>query len=134
MKLQPYVHFNGRCEEAIEFYKKTLGAKVNMLMRFGECPDPNMKMDPKNAEKIMHGDITIGENELLVSDGHCDPSVKFEGFSLTLIVKSEADATKTFNALADGGKVGMPLSKTFFSPAFGMLNDRFGLTWMVIVQ
>jgi PhnB protein len=134
MQLQPYVHFNGRAEEAIEFYKKALGAKVNMLMRFKDCPEPMPGMKPEMADKIMHGSLSIDGAVLLVSDGRCDTESKFDGFGLTLVVKTDADAQKLFAAISEGGKVTMPLSKTFFSSNFGMANDRFGVSWMVIVQ
>lgn len=134
MQLQPYVHFEGRAEEAIEFYKTALGAKVNMLTRFGQCPEPMPGMNPALAEKIMHASLTIGDSLLLVSDGRCQSAAKFDGFALTLLVKTDSEAEKTFSALSQGGKVAMPLEKTFFSSKFGMVSDRFGLSWMVIVQ
>jgi PhnB protein len=134
MPLQPYVFYNGRCEEAIDFYKRALGAKVNMLMRYKECPEPMPGMKPENADKVMHGSLSIGDSVLLMSDGRCDMPMKFDGFALTVVAKTEAEAQTAFNALADGGKVNMPLGKTFFSPSFGMLSDRFGVMWMVIVQ
>lgn len=135
MQLQPYVHFNGRCEEAIEFYKKAVGAQVNMLMRFKDMPascGPNA-ITPGTENKVMHANLRIGDSVLLASDGRCTGSPKFEGFSLTLNASSEAEAEKNFNALAEGGNVTMPLQKTFFSAKFGMLTDRFGVSWMVIV-
>ncbi|HEX4000138.1 MAG TPA: VOC family protein [Pirellulales bacterium] len=134
MKLQPYVHFEGRCDEAIEFYKTAIGAKVTMLMRFNQCSEPMSNMNPAMGEKVMHANLMIGDSELLVSDGHCRGEANFAGFELTLNVATEAEAEKLFGALAEGGKVMMPLAKTFFSPKFGMLTDRFGIAWMVIVQ
>ena len=111
-------------------------AKVAMLARFKDCPEPaNMPgMDPSMAEKIMHGRLQIGESTINVSDGRCGGTMKFDGFSLTLSVPSEAEADRVFNALSDGGTVTMPLTKTFFSSRFGMVNDRFGIIWMVIVE
>jgi len=131
--VEPYLFFNGRCEEAIEFYKKALGAEVDMLVRFKDSPDPDMR--PADAEdKIMHASFNIGATKLMASDGRCEGTSNFQGFSLSLTAPSEAEANQAFNALADGGQVRMPLTKTFFSPCFGMVADRFGVSWMVIVQ
>jgi PhnB protein len=133
MELQPYVFFDGRCEEAIEFYKTALGAKVEMLMRFKESPEKEAcpTNDPAMGEKVMHASVRLGGGMLLMSDGHCAGKPSFQGFALSLTVKTEAEAERLFNALADGGQVQMPLAKTFWSPAFGMLSDRFGVSWMV---
>jgi PhnB protein len=135
MKVQPYLFFDGRCEEAIEFYKKVLGAKDVMMMRFKDNPEPqgNGMCAPGNDDKIMHANFTIGDDVLMASDGNCGGNPKFEGFSLSYSVPDEATAERVFDALADGGKVQMSLSKTFFSPRFGMVADRFGVNWMVIV-
>ena len=132
MQVQSYLFFDGRTEEAIEFYKKNLGAKVDMLMRFKESPEPSHN-PPNSAEKIMHAAFHIGDTQVLASDGNCAGKTTFQGFGLALSVKSEAEADKTFAALADGGQVQMPLAKTFFSPKFGMVADRFGVTWMIMV-
>ncbi len=134
MPVQPYVHFDGVCEEAIEFYKKALGAEVNMLMRFKDAPVDCQGMSKGVENKIMHANLNIGGSEVLVSDGHCKGNAKFDGFNLTLGVKTDADAEKAFAALSSGGKVTMPLAKTFFASSFGMVNDRFGVPWIVIVQ
>jgi PhnB protein len=133
MELQPYVFFDGRCEEAIEFYKTALGAKVEMLMRFKDSPEKDAcpTNDAAMGEKVMHASVRVGDHMLLMSDGHCKGKPDFRGFALSLTVKSEADADRLFNALADGGQVQMPLEKTFWSPRFGMLADRFGVSWMV---
>lgn len=133
MNVQAYLQFGGHCDEAIEFYKKALGAEVVMLTRFKECPDPNMPgMDPAMAEKVMHASLKIGESTVMMSDGRCEETTKFDGFSLTIGVGSDAEAARLFAALGDGGKVIMPLGKTFFASSFGMLSDRFGLHWMII--
>jgi PhnB protein len=132
MEIQPYLFFDGRAEEAIEFYRKTLGAEVDALMRFKEAPDQS-QIPPNAAEKIMHAAFRIGDSTIMASDGMCAGTSKFQGFSLSLPVKSEAEADRVFNALADGGEVQMPLDKTFFSPRFGVVADRFGVSWMVIV-
>jgi PhnB protein len=130
--VQPYLFFDGRCDEALEFYRKALGAKVTMLMRFKENPDPGSC--PRGVEnKVMHASVRIGKTTLLASDGQCRKKSRFEGFALTLIVKSKAEATRLFTALSRGGKVQAPLAKTFFSPRFGMVTDRFGVLWMVYV-
>ena len=133
MPVQPYLFFNGRCEEAIEFYKKALGAEVMMLMRFKQAPDPNM-IQPGNAEKIMHARLRVGDAIVLVSDGMCSGEQKFDGFSLTLSVSTVEEADRRFNALADGGQVRMPLTQTFFSPCFGVVADKFGVGWMIMVE
>ena len=135
MQIQPYLFFEGRAEEAAEFYKKQLGAEVEMLMRNKDAPDkPPPGMLPPNSEnKVMHMALKIGGTTVLGSDGNCSGKPGFQGFSLSLTVRDEAEATKVFSALADGGQVRMPLTKTFFSPSFGMLADRFGVGWMVYV-
>jgi len=133
MPIQPYLTFNGRCEEAIEFYKKALGAEVQMMLRFKESPDQSM-IQPGIEEKVMHAALQIGDGVILASDGMCTGQQGFEGFALSFTVKDEADAGKRFNALADGGQVRMPLGKTFFSPAFGMVQDKFGVGWMIYVE
>lgn len=136
MQVTPYLFFNGRCEEAIEFYKKALGAEVKMLMRFKESPDPHPPgmVPPGSENKIMHAALRIGSTAVMASDGDAKGQPKFDGFSLSLDAKDEAEAKRLFTALADGGKVNLPLTKTFFSPSFGMVQDRFGVNWMVIVE
>jgi PhnB protein len=133
MQIQPYLFFDGRCEEAIAFYRKTLGAEVQMLMRYKESPDPVPAgmLPPGSENKVMHASLQIGETVVMASDGHCSGKTNFHGFSLSITVPSAADAERVFAALADGGKVTMPLGKTFWSPCFGMLADRFGVGWMV---
>ena len=134
MPITPYLFFDGRCEEAIEFYKKTLGAKVEMMMRFKESPQPMPpgSLPPGFENKIMHASFRIGSSRLMASDGN-EAGGRFEGFSLSIAVPTDAEAERVFAALAQGGKVGMPLAKTFWSPKFGMLTDRFGVDWMVSV-
>ena len=134
-QVQPYLFFNGRCEEAIEFYQRALGAKVNMLMRYQDSPEPPQPgmVPPGSENKVMHADLLIGGTAVLASDGQCSGEAKFDGFSLSLTVSDVATADRFFNALADGGTVNMPLAKTFFSPRFGMVDDRFGVHWMVYV-
>ena len=135
MAIEPYLFFNGRCEEAIEFYKKTLGAETLMIMRYKESPEPPPPgMVPAGwDEKIMHSSLRIGNANLMASDG-CSEGGKFEGFSLSLSVANESEARKKFDALAQGGQVQMPLGKTFWSPCFGMVSDRFGISWMIGVE
>lgn len=134
MQVQPYLFFDGRCEEALEFYRAVLGAEVTMLMRFKENPDsPPPGMVPPGADdKVMHTSFRIGETEVMASDGRCTGKPSFQGISLSLSVPDAATADRLFAALADGGQVQMPLGKTFFSPRFGMVADRFGVSWMVI--
>lgn len=136
MKIEPYLFFNGRCEEAIEFYKKALGAKVDFLMRNSESPEPPPPgtLPPGSENKIMHASLHIGGALVMVSDGMCDGNTAFKGFSLSLDCPDEATAHRFFSGLADGGKVSMPLGKTFWAPLFGMVNDRFGVGWMVGVS
>jgi PhnB protein len=135
MQIQPYLFFDGRCEEAVEFYRKALGAEVEMLMRFKDCPEPSQPgMVPAGSEKkVMHSCLRIGETRVMASDGRCLGKPNFQGFSLSLTVPNAAEADRVFAALGDGGQVQMPLNKTFFSPRFGMVADRFGVSWMVIV-
>ncbi len=133
MPVTPYLFFDGRCEEAIEFYKKTLGAEVSMMMRFKESPDKTM-CTPGSENKIMHACIKIGDAPVMCSDGRNQGKPKFEGFSLSINPKDEADAARTFTALSEGGQAQMPLSKTFFAKSFGMVADRFGVGWMIIVE
>ncbi len=135
MQVQPYLFFDGRCEEAIEFYRKALGAEVVMLMRFKDSPEPQQPgmVPPGSENKVMHANLRIGDTTVLASDGHCHGQPSFQGFSLSVTASSEAEAKQIFAKLSDGGKVQMPLTKTFFSPSFGMLADRFGVGWMVYV-
>jgi len=132
MQAQPYLFLDGRCEEALAFYRKTLGAEVEMMMRFKESPDPTM-VPPDGGDKIMHASFRIGETTVMASDGRCLGQPTFQGFALSLTVSDEAEADRFFGALSDGGQVQMPLTKTFFSPLFGMVADRFGVSWMVLV-
>ncbi|MDB5296915.1 MAG: 3-demethylubiquinone-9 3-methyltransferase [Phycisphaerales bacterium] len=136
MKVQPYLFFDGRCEEAAAFYKATLGAEVTMMMRFKDSPEPcDPKMVPPGSEdKVMHMQMTVGDTTIMASDGRCGGGPSFKGFSLSLTVPTEADADRVFAALAaGGGQVQMPLTKTFFSPRFGMVADKFGASWMLLV-
>ena len=132
--VQPYIFFDGKCEEAIEFYKRALGAEVNMLMRYKDSPEPPPPgCAPPDANKVMHANFRIGETQIMASDGRSTGRPNFQGFALSLTVPTEAAADKAFAALAEGGKIEMPLGKTFFSSRFGMVVDRFGVFWMVLV-
>lgn len=134
-RIETYLMFDGRCEEAIEFYKRTLGAEINFMMRFKESPDPTHGTCPPGAEnKIMHATIRVGETNIMMSDGRCAGKPSFHGFSLSVAVGTEVEADRVFAALSEGGQVQVPLAKTFFSPRFGMVADRFGIFWMVIVD
>jgi PhnB protein len=135
MHVQPYLDFNGRGEEALEFYKSALGAKVTFLMRFKECPEPSPSdKNTANANKVMHASLKIGDSTVNVSDGRCTGAPAFKGICLSLGVSNDAEAERMFTALSPGGKVNMPLTKTFFSSKFGMVEDRFGVAWMIVVQ
>lgn len=136
MQIQPYLFFDGRCEEALEYYRKALGAELMMLMRNRESPEPQPPgmLPPGSEDKVMHASLRIGDSVVMASDGHCRGQPSFQGFSLSLTVPDEARADQLFAALADGGQVQMPLAKTFFSPRFGMVADRFGVSWMVYVE
>ncbi|WP_296659792.1 VOC family protein [Paraburkholderia sp.] len=133
MLIQPYLFYNGTCDEAIAFYREALGAKELMKMRFKEAPpDPARPMPPEFAEKIMHATLQIGDAELMMSDGGCmTKEEKFRGFGVSLTAPDIATAERYFNALANGGQITMPFQKTFWSPGFGMLADRFGVPWMI---
>ncbi|MGA8324384.1 MAG: VOC family protein [Xanthobacteraceae bacterium] len=132
MQVQPYLFFDGRADEALEFYKKAVGATPKMLMRFKDAPDQAM-ISPGSADKIMHAAVEIGDTTVLMSDGRCTGNTNFQGFALAFSARDEAEADKVFGALGEGGQVTMPLAKTFFSPRFGMLTDKFGVGWMVII-
>lgn len=135
MLVTPYLFFDGRCEEALAFYGKAIGAQVQMLMRYNESPDPGSAgPNPANGEKVMHASVRIGDSEFGASDGECRGTPDFRGFSLTLTLKDDAEAKRSFEALSDGGEVVMPLSQTFFASSFGMLRDRFGVHWMLMVH
>ncbi|HUZ74009.1 MAG TPA: VOC family protein [Stellaceae bacterium] len=135
MQVQPYLFFDGRCEEALAFYRRTLGAEVTMLMRFKEHPgaDQSGMVPPGGADKVMHTSFRVGDTEVLASDGRCLGKPSFQGFALSLTVSDDAEAERLFAALGDGGEVRMPMAKTFFSSRFGMVADRFGVAWMIYV-
>ena len=133
MQIQPYLFFDGRCDEALAFYQKVLGAKLERLMRFRENPEP--AANPAGAgEKVMHCAFRVGDTQVMASDGNCAGKPSFQGFSLSLTAKDVPEAKRLFAALGEGGLVQMPFAQTFFSPGFGMVADRFGVSWMVIVE
>jgi PhnB protein len=135
MHIQPYLFFNGRCEEAIEFYKTAVGAELQMLMRHKDSPtQPPGQLPTGSEQKIMHAAFRVGDIVVMASDGMCDGKPVFNGFSLSVALASEADVRAVFAKLSDGGTVRMPVEKTFWSPAFGIVVDRFGVSWMVTVQ
>jgi PhnB protein len=129
----PYLYFGGRCDEAIEFYEQAVGAEVQFVFRYKDGPDQSMT-PPAAGDKVMHARILVGNTVIFVSDGHCEGKTDFKGFSLSIAAPSEADAERIFEALAKGGSVTMPMGKTFFSPKFGMVVDKFGVPWMVIKE
>jgi PhnB protein len=132
MQLQPYLFFNGRCEEALEFYKKALGAEVVMMMRMKDSPEPAPPgmMPPGSENKVMHAQVAIGDVHFMTSDGRASGTTNFQGFALSLAYPTEAEAQKAFAALGKRGRVDMPIGKTFWSPCFGMVTDQFGVQWM----
>lgn len=136
MNVQPYLFFDGKCEEALEFYKSAIGAKVDMMMRFSEAPEkpPEGAMPAGSEKKIMHAAFKVGDTQIMASDGHCAGKPSFQGFGLTLNAANDAEADKLFNAVGKGGQVQQPLTKTFFASRFGMVTDRFGVMWMVIAE
>jgi PhnB protein len=135
MRVEPYLFFEGRCDEAIEYYRKAVGAEVTMLMRFKDSPEPPAPgmCPPGSQDKVMHANLRIGDTMLMASDGRCQGKPGFQGFALSLAVPDDAAAERAFTALAGDGQVQMPLAKTFFSSRFGMVADRFGVSWMIIV-
>ncbi|EEG10139.1 VOC family protein [Pseudogulbenkiania ferrooxidans] len=135
MQIQSYLFFDGRCEEAVEFYRRTLGAEVEMLMRIKDSPEPLPpgRVPPGSEDKVMHASFRIGDSVVMASDGRCQGQPNFQGFALSLSVVDQREAEQRFAALSEGGQVQMPLGPTFFSPCFGMVADRFGVSWMIIV-
>ncbi len=136
MQVLPYLSFEGRCEEALAFYREALDAQVEMLMRFSESPEapPPGAVAPGSEDKVMHASFRVGDSTLMASDGGCSGHTGFQGISLSLNLSDVAEAERRFAALAEGGEVQMPLGPTFWSPAFGMVVDRFGVSWMVNVS
>ena len=134
--IQPYLFFDGRCEEALEFYRRALGAEVTALIRFKDSPEPPQPgaCAPGSGDKVMHSSFRVGDATLMASDGRCQGKPNFEGFSLSLTVKDVAAANKLFNALSEGGQVKMPQAKTFFASSFGVVVDKFGVSWMVLAM
>lgn len=133
MEIQPYLFFDGRCQEAIDFYRDALGAEVLMQMYFKDSPVPTSQ-PPEAADKIMHACVQIGKTQIFMSDGLCRGAPSFQGFTLSVLLNDDAEAERVFAALGDGGTVNMPMAKTFFASSFGMVADRFGVAWMVLVQ
>ena len=133
MNVQPYLSFEGRAQEAIDFYKTALGAKVDVVMHFKDAPpEVQSQMSPGSKDKVMHAAFHIGDTQVMASDGQCSGKASFSGISLTLNANSNAEAEKLFGALGKGGQVTMPMSETFFAHRFGMVADKFGVNWMVI--
>ena len=132
MLVEPYLFFDGKCEEALEFYRRTIGAEVTALLRWKDSPDPAAM--PGAADKVMHARVRIGDTMVMASDGRCQGKPEFQGFALSLTAADVAEADRLFAALGDGGQVQMPMTKTFFSERFGMLADKFGVGWMILVE
>ena len=136
MPVQSYLFFEGRADEAIAFYREALGAELLMRMTYGESPEgdgecPGGFKPP--VDKVMHASLRIDGSELGLSDGMCSGKPEFKGVSQTLVCADDAEARRRFDALAEGGQVNMPLAESFFASSFGMLADRFGVDWMVMV-
>lgn len=132
--VQPYLFFGGRCEEALEFYRKSLGAEIVTLRRFKESPEPVPGLPDCFDDKIMHASMKLGESTWMASDGQCEGNPGFEGFSLSITVPNESEADRLFTALSKDGLVVMPLEKTFWTAKFGVVQDPFGVSWMVSVE
>jgi PhnB protein len=134
MQVQPYLFFDGRCEEALTFYRDVLGAEVSAMMRYSDSPEPQPPgmLPPGSENKIMHATLRIGDTTIMASDGNCAGKPNFDGFALSITAADDAEAERLFAALAEGGQVRMPMASTFFASRFGMLADRYGLGWMVI--
>ena len=134
MKVQAYITFDGRCEEALEFYKKSIGAKVTSLLRWKDTPDKNMTGPTGYSEKVMNATFRIGETYLMADDGMGDKKAEFKGMTLAIIVADDREAKRVFTALDDEGLITMPLMETFWTSLFGMVTDKFGVPWMVSVE
>ncbi len=136
MNVQSYLFFDGKCEEALEFYTSAIGAKVDMMMRFSESPEKTNPehMPPGSENKIMHASFMVGDTQIMASDGHCAGKSSFQGFGLALNAANDAEAAKLFDAVGKGGQVQQPLTKTFFASSFGMVTDRYGVMWMVLAE
>lgn len=133
MNVQPYLSFEGRCQEALDFYKSAVGAKIDVVMQFKDAPsDVQMQISPESKGKVMHSAFRVGDTQIMATDGQCNGMSQFSGISLTIKAASNAEAEKLFAALGNGGTVTMPMSETFFAHRFGMLADKFGMPWMVI--
>ncbi|HZR77848.1 MAG TPA: VOC family protein [Chthoniobacterales bacterium] len=132
--VQPYLFFGGRCEEALEFYRKAIGAEIVTLRRFKEAPEPVPGLPDCFNDKVMHAMVRIGESMWMASDGQCEGNPNFEGFSLSLTVPNESEADRLFAALSQDGLVVMPLEKTFWTSKFGIVQDRFGVSWMISIE
>ncbi len=134
MHVQAYLSFEGRCAEALEFYKQAIGAEILCAMKFSESPEacPEGALPPGSEDKIMHSAFKVGDTEIMATDGSCTGKASFQGISLTISVTSDAEVERLYQALSDGGQATMPLNKTFFASSFGMVNDRFGVCWMLI--
>lgn len=133
MNVQPYLSFEGRCQEALDFYKSAIGATIDVVMQFKDAPsDVQMQISPESKNKVMHSAFRVGDTQIMATDGQCTGKSQFSGITLTIHASSNAEADKLFAALGNGGQVMMPLGETFFAHRFGMLADKFGVPWMVI--
>jgi PhnB protein len=130
MQLNPYLNFNGQCEEAFRFYEQCFGGKIEFMMTHEGSPMADQV--PKEwGKKIMHARLSVGNQVLLGSDAHGDCYAAPKGFAVSIDVTEPAEADRIFNALAENGTVQMPIQETFWAKRFGMLADRFGIPWMI---
>jgi PhnB protein len=130
MQLNPYLTFNGQCEEAFRFYEKVLGGKIEAMMPHEGSP-MEQHVPPKWRSKIMHARLRLGDEVLMGSDAPPDRYQPMQGFSVTLGIQDPAEAERVFHALSERGTVQMPIEKTFWALRFGMLVDQFGTPWMI---
>lgn len=130
MQINPYLVFNGQCEAAFKFYEKLLGGKITGIMTHANSPMAN-QVPPEWRDKVMHAHMTVGNSVLMGSDAPPQHFQKPQGFSVSIGVKTVEEGERIFKALSENGAVQMPFQKTFWSPGFGMLTDRFGIPWMV---
>lgn len=140
MQVQTYLFFNGRCEEALGFYREKLGAEMISMTRFKDMPQDESAPPSENcpgptselAEKIMHAEFRLGDVTLFASDGMEQSDPKFEGFSITMSVAKDDEAKRFFDLLAEEGAIIMPLTPMFFASLFGIVTDKFGVSWMIL--
>jgi PhnB protein len=125
-----YLNFNGNCEEAFKFYEKTLGAKIDSLMKHSGSPAEE-HVAPEWRDKVLHARLAVGDTIIMASDAPPEYQTEARGFYISLQIDDANEARRIFDAFADGGRVAMPLGKTFWAELFAMVTDRFGTPWMI---